>query len=208
MLPDQMRRKSKKLRRNKAERARTAVREKPDAGKRDAIDTGGSADTLAVPQPPRAMPGSDLQLARRLLDGFVEEGRQGRRRTRYLNKGSAMELEARIAIARLLRRKQAPLDNEVREHLANLFDPAAAWQQRKIEFVSRRQGRHTDHVRNTQIASHIWGEVKAGGRVTAAVASAAKQLAISDDMAMKIWGRYRPLMEQIYGSLRGGRAKS
>jgi hypothetical protein len=153
------------------------------------------------------MPGSDLQLARDLLAGFVEEGRQGRRRTRYLDKGSAMELEARTAIARLLR-SNAPLDKQVREHLANLFDPTAAWQQRKIEFVSRRQGRHTDHVRNTQIASHVWDEVKAGGRVTAAVASAAKKLAISDDMAMRIWGRYRPLMERIYGPLGGGRVKS
>jgi hypothetical protein len=206
MLPDQMRRKSKKLRRNKTDRARTAVREKPDAGKRGAVDTSRDADSLSVPQSV-PMQDSDLQLARMLLDGFVEEGHEGRRRTKYLGKGSATELEARTAMARLLRRT-APLDNEVREHLANLFDPAAAWQQREIEFVSRRQGRHTDHVRNTQIASYVWDEVKAGGRVTAAVASAAKKLAISDDMAMRIWGRYRPLMERIHGPLPGGRVKS
>jgi hypothetical protein len=79
-----MRRKSEKLRRNKAGCAkdddatrlgaqRTAMREKSDASKRAAVDNSGGADTLAVPQSLLAMPGSDLQLARKLLDGFIED---------------------------------------------------------------------------------------------------------------------------------------
>jgi hypothetical protein len=188
-----MRRKIEKLRRNKAGRAGTAMREKRD-------------DTLAVPQSLLAMPGSDLQLARKLLDGFVEKGHQGRLRTRYLERGDPLELQARSAIARLLRSK-GPLDAQLRWHLADLFDPVAAWQQRKIEFVSRRQGKKTDHVRSSQIASHIWDEVERGRRVTAAVISAAKKFALSDDMVKKIWGIYRPPMERAYGPLRRGRPR-
>jgi hypothetical protein len=208
-----MRRKSEKLRRNKAGCAkdddatrlgaqRTAMREKSDASKRAAVDNSGGADTLAVPQSLLAMPGSDLQLARKLLDGFIEE-RHGTLRTKYLESGDFLELQARTAIARLLRSK-GPLDAQLRWHLANLFDPAADWQRRKIEFVPRSR-KKTDHVRNSHIASHIWDEVEDGGRVTAAVMSAAEKFALSDDMVKKIWGIYRPRMERAYGPLRRGR---
>jgi hypothetical protein len=67
------------------------------------------------------MSNSDLQLARTLLNGFVDEVRQ-RPETRYLVKGCAEEVEARRAIARLLR-SNYPLDRQLREHLADLFDP-------------------------------------------------------------------------------------
>jgi hypothetical protein len=63
-----------------------------------------------------------------------------------------MELEARTAIARLLR-SEGPLDGQLRTSLAELFDPdPPAWQQRKIRIEGRRTGDLTDHVRNTQIA--------------------------------------------------------
>jgi hypothetical protein len=184
-----MRRKIEKLRRNKAGRAGTAMREKRD-------------DTLAVLQSLLAMPGSELQLARTLLDGFIEES-HGRLRTRYLESGDSLELQARTAIARLLRSK-GPLDAQLRWHLANLFDPAADWQLRKIEFVPR-SGKRPDHARNSRIASHIWDEVEGGGTVTAAVISAAEKFALSDHMIKKIWGSYRPRMERAYGPLRRGR---
>jgi hypothetical protein len=47
-----------------------------------------------------AMPDTErLTLARTLLDGFVEEDQQGRRRTGYLAKGSCEELAARLVMA-------------------------------------------------------------------------------------------------------------
>ena len=124
-----------------------------------------------------------------------------------------MELEARTAIARLLRSK-GPLDRQLDrqlhrqllDRLACLFDPNPRHgEQRKIRIVSRRQGGKTNHVRNTQIAEYIWDEVKGGELVTAAIESAAEKFAISADMVTKIWGSYRPLMESIYGPLRQGR---
>jgi hypothetical protein len=110
----------------------------------------------------QVLPDQDLQLARVLLAGFVEEDRRGNRRTKYLEKGSHDEMEARQAIGRLLRSNR-PLDRQLRGELADLFDPPA-WGQRKIEFVSRRQGQHTDHVRNTQIASYVSHQVKGGSK--------------------------------------------
>jgi len=137
---------------------------------------------------------SDLQLAWMLLDGEIEE-RQGRRRTKYLDE--AVELEARAAIARLLR-SEGPLDRQLRDSLARLFDPnPPAWEQRKIRIEGRRPGELTDHIRNTQIAYYIWDEVERGKRVTAAVESAAEKFALSADRVWQIWSGYRPLLEWI-----------
>jgi hypothetical protein len=147
----------------------------------------------------------DLSEARALVGGYVEEDAKGRRRSKYLMPGSDEERSARQALARVLRGSD-PLERQLRDSLAGLFDPdPPAWEQRKIRIVSRRQGGKTDHVRNTQIAEYIWFEVKGGERVTAAIEGAAEKFAISADMTTKIWGGYRPLMEQLYGPLRQGR---
>ena len=119
-----------------------------------------------------------------------------------------MELEARTAIARLLR-SEGPLDRQLRDSLARLFDPnPPAWEQRKITIVGRRPGALTDHIRNTQIAYYIWDQVERGKRVKAAVESAAEEFAISADRVTQIWSRYRPQLETIHGPLRRGRVKA
>src|SRR5499427_10722537 len=84
--------------------------------KRALTASRGEADAVAISPTVLEMPGSDLQLAWMLLYGFVEEGRQGTLRTKYLEKGDPLELQARTAIARVLRSK-APLDAQLREHL-------------------------------------------------------------------------------------------
>ena len=115
-----------------------------------------------------------------------------------------MELEARTAIARLLRSK-GPLDRQLDrqlhrqllDRLACLFDPNPRHgEQRKIRIEGRRPGELTDYIRNTQIADHIWDEVKRGQRATAAVESAAEKFALSKDRVWQIWRGYRPLMEK------------
>jgi hypothetical protein len=156
-------------------------------------------DPLPGPVP---QPDPDLTLATALLIGFVERGRQGSLRNKYFEKRSTEDRHAREAIVRLLR-SEFPLDRLLRMHLADLFDPSADWVPRTIEFKSRRQGPHTDHIRNTQIAEHVWKEVTGGKRVTAAIDSAAGQFALSADMVTKIWSTYRPILEGIYGPLSG-----
>ena len=186
--------KPKKLRRisNNSERARTATRDEPDA--------------LAVPSSVRAMPGSDLQLARMLLGGYTHQNRRGRRRSRYLKEGSQQEVDARRAIARLLR-SNGLLDRQLRTNLADLFEPSPpAWEQRKIRIVSRRRGRPIDHISNTQIAEHVWEQVRAGAKVTAAIESAADEFGVEPETVTKIWGKYKRSLEDVYGPARAPRS--
>ena len=187
--------KPKKLRRisNNSERARTATRDEPDA--------------LAVPSSVRAMPGSDLQLARMLLGGYTHQNRRGRRRSRYLKEGSQQEVDARRAIARLLR-SNGLLDRQLRTNLADLFEPSLppAWEQRKITIGSRRRGRRVDHISNTQIAEHVWEQVRAGAKVTAAIESAADEFGVEPETVTKIWGKYKRSLEDVYGPARAPRS--
>jgi len=137
------------------------------------------------------MSDSDLHSARALLGGYVAEDHRGRRRSKYLKRGSRDELDARRAIARLLRSKD-PLDRQLRESLAGLFDPDfPAWEQRKIEIVAQRRGRSRDHVWNTQIAYHVWDEVSAGRKVVDAINGAVEKFEVSEDLVKQIWGKYR-----------------
>ena len=141
------------------------------------------------------MPGSDLQLAWMLLGGYVDVDHRGRCRSRYLKKGSQEEVDARRAIARLLR-SNGPLDRQLRTNLANLFDPdPPESEQRKIKIVSQGRGRYRDHVGNTQIAYHVWGEVSAGRKVVAAINSAVEKFGVSEELVKQIWGKYR----RVYG---------
>ena len=169
--------KPKKLRRisNNTKRAPTASRDEPDA--------------LAVPPSVYAMPGSDLQLATMLLIGFVDRERR-RLSTKYLEKGCPEEVEARRAIARLLRSNH-PL-RLLRVHLADLFDPDLVSEARTIEFVFRRQGTPTDHIRNTDIAQYVKRQLDHGVRVTKAISNAANEFALSEGAIKKIWNIYRP----------------
>jgi hypothetical protein len=149
-----------------------------------------------------AMPDTErLTLARTLLDGFVEEDQQGRRRTGYLAKGSCEELAARLVMAELLR-SNSPLDRELRTHLADLFNPGSS-QERKIEIVFRRQGGRRDHIANTQIACHVYDQVAAGGNVAVGINSAVEKFGVSEELVKKIWGRYRRQLEQVDGPLPG-----
>jgi hypothetical protein len=172
-----MRRKIEKLRRisNNTERARTATRDEPDT----------------VEEP---LMGSDLELARALLDGYVEVDHRGGLHSKYFKRGSREELNARRAMARLLRSK-IPLERQLRDTLAGLFDSdhAPEWkcEQRKIDIVFQGRGRRRDYVRNSQIAYHVWGETSAGSNVTAAINSAIEKFEVSEEFVKQIWGRYR-----------------
>lgn len=138
---------------------------------------------------------SDLPLARALLDGYVDEDRRGRRRSKYFKRGSREELDARRAMARLLRSKN-PLERQLRDSLAGLFDPDPPESEpRKIEIVFQGRGKHRDHVRNTQIAYHVWDHLNAGGNVAAAITSAVEKFEVSEELVKQIWGRYR----RVYG---------
>jgi hypothetical protein len=89
-------------------------------------------------------------------------------------------------------------------HLADLFDPPQ-WQQRKVEFVSRRQGPLTDHIRNTHIVQSVRDDMSSGMGATLAIKRTAEKFVTSEDNVKKIWGKYRALLQQVDGPLPSGR---
>ena len=148
------------------------------------------------------MMNDDLQLARMLLNGFVEEDSHGRPHSKYFEEGSAEETEARKALARILRSNNC-LDRQLRTHLAELFDidPPFA-DQRKIKIVYRKGGNPRDHVANTHLAEQIYQDVRNGKTVNEAIALASAKFDVSEDNIKKnIWKFYRPVLERINGPL-------
>jgi hypothetical protein len=135
---------------------------------------------------------SQFSLASILLSGFVEQDQRGRWRRKYLRRGAA-EHEARRELAELLRSNQ-PLSHQLRQALASLFDPdqeAPVWQQRGLKIVNRRRGKLIDHMVATEVLAHVVHARNRGLSVNAAIDSAAAAFSISDDMAKRIWRRYR-----------------
>jgi hypothetical protein len=125
---------------------------------------------------------TDSELAKELLDGLVETDKRGRLRLKYLKKGGPGELNARLALARLLRSDDG-LDPRLRESLAELFDPTPPkWQQRKLEFAFRRRGKKTDPYANLQIFLEVVDAVKSGSVAAAAIADTAQKYRLSEEL--------------------------
>jgi hypothetical protein len=157
---------------------------------------------------PARAPEPDLQMAWMLLFGFVEKDTHGRLHSKYLEEGSPEEQDARRALARLLRDRDSRLDRQLRIALADLFDPDPPRpEQRKIKLVARRRGGVRDDTASTQIAESVWSDVVGGKGVTAAINDTADKFHITDETAKKIWAKFRPLLEQVYGPLPGRRRK-
>jgi hypothetical protein len=137
----------------------------------------------------------DLSEARALLDGFVVKDLKGRLGSKHLKLGTNDEVSARQALARLLR-GSGPLDRQLREQLADLLDPSST-ADRTLVFAYRRRGKRADHVRTTQIAEHVF-EARKTSTVEVAIADAAEKFDVSEDLAKKVWRRYRPILQAIY----------
>ena len=92
----------------------------------------------------------------------------------YLKDGSTEELEARRALARLLR-TSLPLDLGVRFVLADLIDPDQDVVNRRIRFVYRRKGKRSNALLEKEIATHILARVQAGIKRELAIEDAIKK---------------------------------
>ena len=125
---------------------------------------------------------TDLEFAKALLDGIVETDRRGRLRLRYLEEGSSGELNARVALSKLLRSDKG-LNRQLRDFLAELFDPnPPARQQRKLIFAFRRPGKKTDPYANVHVFVEVATAVKSGSTAAAAIADTAQQYGISEEL--------------------------
>src|SRR4051794_32638353 len=143
------------------------------------------------------MASQDVSTARALLNGFLETAGTGSVRTRYF--AESEEQDARLALCRLLRSKD-PLDRQLRNHLANLFDPdPLEWEPRQIKLAFRRRGRHPDPARVTKSAMRVQEQVRNNIKVTDAIAVAAAEFSLDDEAVRKVWAASRVLLKQYRG---------
>jgi hypothetical protein len=151
------------------------------------------------------MVNDDLTLARVLLDGFIKD-----------NGPESLddEREARRALVRLLR-SDTPLDRDVRDGLAALFDPDNELRiaitgvipgegqllggftpnDRKLTFQFRSRKRRPDHVRNSAIAQQVHDGIASGLTAEKALAATAEKFGVSDDAVKRIWRAFRAARE-------------
>jgi hypothetical protein len=141
-----------------------------------------------------------LMLAKVLLGGYTEYDTRGLPCKKYLEKD--VEPQARSALASILRDHEKPLDHDLRDKMAALFDltpdthPAI---DRKIVFVHRGKGQRQNSERNTAIAWRVREAITQGSPVAIAIQSAADQFGVDDSTVKKLWRRYRRLFEAVWG---------
>jgi len=146
-----------------------------------------------------------------LLQGYGKRGKNGRESHFYLKNNSAEENEAREILCNLLRSGR-PLTQYIRDLLAALFDPREDQHPaiaRRIVFKHRPGGKPQNEAFNhTLIATHVYEAVKNGATVESGVETAITKFGLKERQIRKIWGRYRAVLETLYGTLprprRGG----
>jgi hypothetical protein len=146
-------------------------------------------------------------LAKVLLCGYGTRDARGLPITKYLEKKE--EQQARAILAGILRGR-APLDGDLRDMLAGLFDPApdafVPYCDREVIFKRRRAGRYRNHQADTEIVMRVRKEITQGNTTASAIQLAADQFALDESTVKKLWGRSRKYLDAVFGPAigRGG----
>ena len=129
-------------------------------------------------------------MAHQLLSGSWRDDEKGLPRVRYFTPGSKEDKEARGAIAAILRSNR-PLDSDLREWLASLFDVEdPIFHDRKIVFKRRYAGNPAKADRHSIIASEIWGYRRSGLSMNKAIAEVAEKFGLGERQTWKIWKKH------------------
>ena len=113
-------------------------------------------------------------------------------------------LDARRALAKLLRSREGP-NYRLRQSLAELFDPIPQpLQQRKLTFAFRRRGKKTDHLANTHIFMGVYEAIRSGSKTAEAIADTAEKYDISEDLVKRLWLKYRRVHDAPFPPPRRG----
>jgi hypothetical protein len=129
---------------------------------------------------------SDEKRIIELLCGRSARDGRGCLRVTYFRKGSPDELEARRALARMLK-TSLPLDPGLRFVLADLFDPDRNEIDRIIRFESRRRGRPSNAAAEKEIAEFVWSRRRAGVKSRPAVQEATEKFGLKRSRVLAIW---------------------
>ena len=149
-----------------------------------------------------------MQLINILLRGYVPEYEEC-----YLDDDSPDDKRARAALAGLLRSGK-PLTQDLRDALANLFDPEDIThhgEKRRLKFEHRSAGTPPSTVLHSCVAQDIYDAVKQGATTASAKESAEDKYGLGKENIKKIWQAYKPALEDMFGQLpppRRGRRKA
>jgi hypothetical protein len=116
----------------------------------------------------------------------------------YLKDGSPEELEARRALARMLRSSQ-PLDLGLKGVLADLVDPDRDEVNRKINFGNRREGKPSNAMAEI-VAQYIEAMLQDGGetrQLKYAISKAADKFELNRSRLFEIWRDWKPTLKRL-----------
>jgi len=142
------------------------------------------------------MTGDEKRQIVALLCGRSVIDEHGLTRESYLRDGSAEEIAARRALARLLR-TSSPLDLGLRVVLADLIDPDCDAVERQIRFERRRRGKPSSAHADKQMCEFIWAHVKDGVKKEAAFQSAMDRFGLKRSRILKIWSDWQPILKRL-----------
>ena len=144
----------------------------------------------------------DTSCAMAYLGGFHEKDKRGIPRQRFYSEASAEASFCRAALARVLR-SERPLDRQLREMLATMFEPnpeiGSLWSERKL--CVRRRKKPKDHMANTHMAWFVWERVRAGTNVERAIDQAMDQFNVSRERMYDLWKAYKSQFAMIWGPI-------
>jgi hypothetical protein len=144
----------------------------------------------------------DVLAAMAYLGGFTKTGGRGIPQKRYYAEKSTEAQFCRAALARVLRANR-PLDRQLRDMLATMFDPSpearSVWSERVLRAAFRKKPK--DDVANTHMAWFVWERRKAGATTESAIREAMAQFNVSRERMYQLWGVYRPQFELVEGPL-------
>ena len=125
----------------------------------------------------------------------ADSDEDGNPHSKYLN--DSEEIRARAALATLLR-SATPLDRQIRDALADLFDlkPGPRAKHRRLEIIGAR-GQPRDPIKDTAIAQRVWKLMGEGTPEPKAIIDVGIELGIDESTIGKIWRRYRNLAEYL-----------
>jgi hypothetical protein len=150
----------------------------------------------------------DTRSGRAYLGGYLETDKRGIPRHRYYPERSDDSDYCRAALARVLR-SDRPVDRQLRDMLADLFEPIetlkSPWGSRKLTAGFRNAVKPRDTHANTHMAWFVWKRASEGVGVEGAIREAVDTFDVTRERMYDLWKAYKPRFEAIEGPIRGKR---
>jgi hypothetical protein len=138
-----------------------------------------------------------------LLRGYVESKNDVPVTTRYWKDKSTDENRGREALVELLQ-SERPLTRDLRNTLAALLHPRENHYpggERRIKCEDRHPGNRPKTILHSMVAQHVYDAMKSGASVGDGIKGAREKFRLEDRMINRIWSRYRPHLEDMFGVL-------